>query len=158
VSKNATEIRLQFWSDGGNNAAAFGLYNFLRSLPVPLTTHSTGNVESSAVIVFLAGSKRLACSSSRFLIHGLHWGFDAGQVDHQRLREYVASLDNDMERYATIFDERTGDAAERIDVRKHLLGEELLVPSHQAVAAGFVDAVAEAETPQDAVNWWVNAS
>ena len=134
----------------------FTLYSFLRSLPVPLTTHNISNVESISVIAFLAGQTRRVCPQGRFLIHPLNWSFEAGQVDDARLREYVRKLDNDIERYAEIFDERTAGAEEAIPVRDHLSGREKLISAGASLKAGIVHEVAEASIPEGATTWSVS--
>lgn len=47
---------------------------------------------------------------SRFLIHPMNWYFSQKSVDHQRLREYLSSLDNDLARYVQIFAQETAEA------------------------------------------------
>ena len=89
---HADELLISISSEGGNLAAGFTAYHFLRSLPVPVTTHNLGNVESIGVLLFLAGEKRLVVQHGRFTLHALHWGFGSGTVDHDRLAEYTASL------------------------------------------------------------------
>ncbi len=135
----------------------FTLYNFLRSLPVPVTIHNLANVQSTAVIVFLAGSRRLVCPQARFLLHPLHWTFESGQVDHARLREYVGSLDNDLERFAEIFDRRTVGAAVPIDVRSHLSGEERIITASESLTAGIAHSIEEAAIPEGAATWGVSS-
>ena len=56
-------------------------------------------------------------------IHPMHWSFQAGTVDQDRLAEYVDSLNFDATRYANIFDERTSDGRTFVDVRSHLAEE-----------------------------------
>lgn len=157
VAQGASEIRLHISSEGGNTLHGFTLYNFLRSLPVPLVIHNMGNIESIAVVVFLAGTTRIASPHSRFLIHPLHWGFNAGTVDHARLREYVSSLDNDLERYAQIFDERTQGAREPLDIRVHLSGQEKILTSASSATSGVATDVSDAAIPPGAINWWVSS-
>jgi len=156
--QGATEIRIHFSSDGGSTSYGFALYNFLRSLPIPIVIHNMGTIESTAIFVFLAGTRRIACPHSRFLIHSLHWGFNAGAVDHARLREHLASLDNDLERYAQIFIERTAGAPNPIDIRSHLLGQEKIITPNEAVSAGMVHEVTDAAVPPDATVWWVSGT
>lgn len=157
LQQKATELRLHFSSEGGSTFHGFALYGFLRSLPVPLITHNIGNVESIAVVVFLAGARRLTCPHGRFLLHALHWDFGAGSVDHARLREYVSSLNNDLDRFVEIFDRSTQGARERLDVRVHLEGQERIVTASAAVASGIAHGVADATIPDGAVTWWVNS-
>jgi len=157
MAKKADELRLHFASPGGQTADSFALYGFLRSLPIPLVIHSIGNVESMGVVVFLAGSKRLICPHSRFLIHPLHWTYNAGNVDHARLRENLTSLDNDLSRYTQIFDERTKGAKKPLKIRRHLSGKEKIITATAAIDCGLAHEIAEAVIPDDAITWWVTA-
>jgi ATP-dependent Clp protease protease subunit len=158
VEGGASEIWLHFASEGGPTFQGFTLYNFLRSLPVPLTIHNLGNVESICLIVYLAGDIRRVCPQGRFLIHPLHWSFEAGRVDHARLREYLGKLDNDLHRYVEIYDERTAGASAPISVGEHLYGSERLVPAPVSVSAGIAHEVAHASIPAGAVTWSVTTT
>ncbi|MBW4056959.1 MAG: hypothetical protein HIU83_16510 [Proteobacteria bacterium] len=150
----ATELQLRISSEGGNLTAGFTAYHFIKSLPVPVVTHNIGNVESIAVLLFLAGTTRLVVPHGRFMIHALNWGFGNGTVDHDRLAEYAASLDFDSERYAQIFDERTEGANQVVNVRSHLLGRANILGADASVVAGISTSVAEIATPEGTVHWW----
>ena len=82
--KPASEIELLISSEGGDLNSGFTAYNFIRSIQIPITCINIGTVESMAVILYLAGDQRLAVQHSRFLLHSLHWGFNAGNVDQNR--------------------------------------------------------------------------
>ncbi len=51
LQQGATSIDLRLSSEGGLNTYSFTLYNFLRSLAVPLTVPNMGTVESMAIPV-----------------------------------------------------------------------------------------------------------
>ena len=155
LGNGATEIRIHISSDGGNNDQAFAAYHFLRSFPVPITTHCIGNVESMSIVIYLAGTKRLIVPHGKVKIHPMHWGFPGGTVDHDRLAEYVASLDFDAKRYADIFNERTKGAKATVDVRAHLAGQAKLLDAAGAVASGIATDISDASIPQTATRWWV---
>lgn len=157
LSQGASEIRLHISSEGGSTVHGFTLYHFLRSIPVPLVMHNTGNIDSIAVVVFLAGTTRLACPHSRFLIHPLQWGFNSGTVDHARLREYVSSLDNDLERYAQVFEERTKGTKEPLDIRTHLSDQEKVVTPAVSLASGITTGIAEAAILEGAISCWISS-
>ncbi|HWJ94506.1 MAG TPA: ATP-dependent Clp protease proteolytic subunit, partial [Telluria sp.] len=53
LQSGASEIELHMSTEGGNMTAGFALYFFLKSLPLPLTTHNIGSVESVGVPIFL---------------------------------------------------------------------------------------------------------
>ncbi|UUZ55934.1 hypothetical protein LP419_11065 [Massilia sp. H-1] len=120
-----------------HDGLSFALYFFLKSLPLPLTTFNVGSVEIGGRGHLPGlGSKRYACPGTRFLVHPLHWGF--GQLvaaDHARVSEWRECLDFDAERYARIFEEATGAAYFKDDIRTNLLGHARIFDASQALAA-----------------------
>lgn len=155
VNAGATDIRIHMSSEGGNNDQGFVAYHFLRSLPVPITTHCIGNIESMAVMIYLAGTTRRIVPHGKVKIHPMHWGFVGGTVDHDRLAEYVDSLDFDAKRYADIFDERTKGAKSTVDVRAHLAGKAKLLDASSALALGIATEISDATVLQASTRWWV---
>jgi ATP-dependent Clp protease, protease subunit len=151
----ATELSIHISSDGGSNDHGFAAYHLLRSLPIPVTTHCIGNVESMAIILFLAGEHRLIVPHGKVKIHPMHWAFAAGTVDHDRLTEFVASLDFDAKRYANIFNERTQGAQAPIDVTSHLMGQAKLLEAVEAEDSNIATGIADASIPSTAIRWWV---
>ena len=159
MHQNAAEIRINLACDGGSSFHGFALYGFLRSLPVPLVTHNIGNIEAMGLIVYLAGERRLVSPHGRFLIHPLHLeGVPAESLDLSRLREHHASMDDDLERFAKIFDQQTQGGRECLDVRHHLAGQEKRLSGPSAVTFGVAHTIEEAKLPRDAVRWWVDAA
>lgn len=154
LQSGATEIALHLSTEGGNMTAGFALYFFLKSLPLPLTTHNVGSVESVGVVIFLAGSKRYACPRTRFLVHPLHWGFGAlVAADHSRVSEWRDCLDFDAERYASIYEEATGS---KDDIRPNLCGNARIFDTDQALAAGIIHETVQARLPEAGAtsHWW----
>jgi ATP-dependent Clp protease protease subunit len=157
LQSGASEIELHMSTEGGNMTAGFALYFFLKSLPLPLTTHNIGSVESVGVVIFLAGQKRYACPGTRFLVHPLHWGFgNLVAADHSRVSEWRDCLDFDAERYAAIFEEATGGASAPIDIRTHLTGNARIFNPAQAVEAGIIHKAVQARLPEAGTtsHWW----
>lgn len=157
LQSGASEIELHMSTEGGNMTAGFALYFFLKSLPLPLTTHNIGSVESVGVPIFLAAAKRYACPGTRFLVHPLHWGFgNLVAADHSRVSEWRECLDFDAERYACIFDEATSSADVRTDIRANLYGNARIFDAEEALAAGIIHSVVQARLPEAGVtsHWW----
>lgn len=153
----ATELALHLSTEGGNMTAGFALHFFLKSLPLPLSAHNIGSVESVGVPIFLAASRRYACPGTRFLVHPLHWGFgDLVAADHSRVSEWRDCLDFDAERYARIFEQATAGAAAPVAIRANLTGNARLFDAGQALDAGIVHAVCQATLPPSgaARHWW----
>lgn len=157
LQSGASELELHMSTEGGNMTAGFALYFFLKSLPLPLTTHNIGSVESVGVPIFLAAEQRYACPGTRFLVHPLHWGFgNLVAADHARVSEWRECLDFDAERYASIFDDATSQADARTDIRDNLFGSARIFDAEQALAAGIVHGVVQARLPLAGVtsHWW----
>lgn len=157
LQSGASEIELHMSTEGGNMTAGFALYFFLKSLPLPLTTHNIGSIESVGVVIFLAGQKRYACPGARFLVHPLHWGFgDLVAADHSRVTEWRECLDFDAERYASIFEEATRGGAVPDQIRSHLFGNARIFDAEQALAAGIIHQAVQARLPAAGAtsHWW----
>jgi ATP-dependent Clp protease protease subunit len=122
VEKGATEITLCLNSSGGTTDQAFYAYEILRAMPVMLTTFNLGYVQSAAMLLFMAGAKRLAVPHAQFLMHATTRGVTVPMDDHD-LTFGSASVRSDDERSASIIAERTGkDIA---TVRKWFSGQKL---------------------------------
>ena len=77
-------------------------------LPITLTTHNVGNVDSIGNAVFLAGQTRYACPHSTFMFHGVAFNFTQGMsLDERGSRERLANILSDQKRIGSIIQERT---------------------------------------------------
>ena len=87
---------IMFSSDGGSTDQSLALFNFISQLPVPVTMHAVGHVGSTAIPVFLAGSRRTSTPLARFFFHEYDWGFNERQTLN-RIDEAVKRLKSDIE-------------------------------------------------------------
>ncbi len=102
------EVYLLLNSNGGNVNAGIHGYNMLRSLPVKLTTHNIGCVDSIANTIFLAGDTRYVAASASFLFHGVAFDIQAHfRLDEKACREHLDSIVSDHERIGKIFADRS---------------------------------------------------
>jgi ATP-dependent Clp protease, protease subunit len=140
IEKHSPEVMyLALSSTGGQNTPAFVFYNYFLSLNLKLLTHCTGVVDSSAVSIFLAGSRRYANPTSRFLIHAPTWTFKAEtKLGSAKLKEYVQMMDWDQEAHEAIMRERTTATPEQI-AEWHHPGKVLTVD--ESLEHGFVHEV-----------------
>lgn len=84
-------IYLLLATPGGSVDEGIMLFNALRALPIQLTTHNIGNVDSIGNVVFLAGSKRIANPNATFMWHGI--GFDVMGPQRLELKNVRDMLD-----------------------------------------------------------------
>ncbi len=64
-------------SGGGDVLSGFMAENYLNGLPIEVTFFNVGNVDSSASVIYCAGSKRYAVPEARFIIHEVSLTFTA---------------------------------------------------------------------------------
>ena len=71
-----------FSSTGGSVDSGVALHNYLRGLPQKVIMHNISSIDSIANAVFLAGQERYATAASAFLLHGIYWTFNQGNLLH----------------------------------------------------------------------------
>jgi ATP-dependent protease ClpP protease subunit len=146
VNRGVQTVYLALSTPGGQVDAGITLYNLLRSLPVKLITHSTGNVDSIGNAIFLAGSTRYACPAATFMFHGV--GFDlinqTVRLEEKLLRERLATILVQHGRIGSIIEERT--RIKKADIRK-LFREAQTKDAAFAVGAGIIDEIREFQIP-----------
>ena len=100
-------MHLLISTPGGQVREGMVLYNILRGLPLQLTTHNVGNVDSVGNVIFLAGTKRYACSNATFMFHGVGVGIDKpSRWEQKDLREKLGMIEADTARIADVIRER----------------------------------------------------
>ena len=131
-------IEILMSSEGGDLNSGFTMYNYLRSFPLPTTVINMGAIESIALIPFLGAGIRRAVPNSRFLIHNFTWTFHNAPTNINRVEECSRSLSEDVERYLSIYHERTAGAQQPIDARLHLTGPATVILNQAAFGAGIL--------------------
>ena len=71
VNDKHDEIRFFLSIPGGSVQDGSAMYNFIKSLPVPLITYNTGQANSISNVVYQSGQRRIVCASSSFMFHGV---------------------------------------------------------------------------------------
>lgn len=67
--QEATSLIVNINSEGGNVDEGFNIYNYIKSLGLPVKTIGSGVVASIATVIFMAGSKREIKKGTIFMIH-----------------------------------------------------------------------------------------
>ena len=114
-------------SPGGQVFQGISAYNFLKGIPAEVITYNFGSVDSIAVCLFCAGSKRFCVPHGRFLIHGIGFDVPAGaRFDEKSLGERITDLKNERETICRILADNTGKKLE--DVEQDMLRGITLTP------------------------------
>jgi len=111
-------------SPGGDLMSGFMAYNYLKGLPIELTTFNVGNVDSAAGIVFCAGTKRYAVPESRFIVHEVSLTMTASgpgniSIDLPSLESQVMVLKNQEVMMAKILATAIGKPQSDVENKIH---------------------------------------
>jgi len=126
MKQGVTEFIILISSPGGSVLHGLSAYNYLKGLPVTITTHNFGSVDSIGVILFCGGRKRLSVPQARFLLHGVSAGFQNERLEEKQLEERLKGLKIDLENIAKVIAANTGKTIE--DVTKAMLERTTLNP------------------------------
>jgi ATP-dependent Clp protease protease subunit len=142
------ELYFLFSSNGGSVDAGITLYNFLRSLPVDISMHNMGSIDSIATVIFLAGNKRYASPHSAFLFHGVQFNFEGKiSVNNQQLIELLSRLKTDQQKISGVLTDRTKLTAD--EVKDLFIQGESKDPQF-AVSKGIINNIVAASIPPNA--------
>lgn len=99
VSVSNEPITLYICSEGGSVYDGLAIYGALRSCPAPVTIVGMGMIMSMAVIVFLAGRKRVLVEPTRVMVHGIYDTFEGDSKfiesnvrEHKRLTRILIDI------------------------------------------------------------------
>jgi len=124
---------------GGSVFHGLSAYNYLKGLPVNISTHNFGSVDSIGVILFCGGSTRLSVPQARFLLHGVTSNFQQNvSLEEKQLEERLKSLRIDTENIAKVISATTGKSIE--DVTRAMMDRTTLNPE-EAREWGLIDKI-----------------
>ena len=145
VEQGHNELYLMLSSPGGHVASGITVYNFLNSLPVQITTHNMGNINSIGNAVFLAGQTRIACKHSTFMFHGVGFDIMNQRFEEKNLRVSLNSLLADQQRIADIISARTNITSDQAGA---LFTEARTKTANDALEAGIVHQISDLQIPK----------
>jgi ATP-dependent protease ClpP protease subunit len=108
MGRGVRQFKLLISSPGGSVFHGLSAYNYLRGIPVEITTHNFGSVDSIGVVLFCGGQHRLSVPQARFLLHGASARFRNEQLEEKQVEERLMGLRIDMENIAKIVAANTG--------------------------------------------------
>ena len=103
MKQGIKEFIIAISSPGGSVFHGLSAYNYLKGLPVEITTHNFGSVDSIGIVLYCSGSKRLSVPQARFLLHGVSAQFRGEQsLEEKQLEERLKGLAIDIENIAKV--------------------------------------------------------
>ncbi len=146
VSCGVQSLHLMIQSTGGIINDGIAVYNYIRCLPLDITTYNTGSVQSIAVIAFLAAKKRKASRSATFMLHKATF-YSGGPTTSFQLSAATQSLMVDDDRIERILKEYINMPAEKWEVHRFV---DLFITADEALAFGLIDEIADFAPPPGA--------
>lgn len=139
IREGKREFILLVSCPGGSVFHGLSAYNYLKGLPVNISTHNFGSVDSIGVILFCGGSTRLSVPQARFLLHGVTSNFQQNvSLEEKQLEERLKSLRIDTENIAKVISATTGKSIE--DVTRAMMDRTTLNPE-EAREWGLIDKI-----------------
>jgi len=139
------DFHLMISTTGGGVMNGITVFNFLRSLPIQLTTYNVGNVDSIGNVIFLAGDRRIACASSTFMFHGVAYNINGPlNLAERNLAEMLAVVKADQARMANIIEDRTQIPR---PVVEHMFTEAVTKNAQEALSIGIIHEIGNAVVP-----------
>jgi ATP-dependent protease ClpP protease subunit len=136
VKQGAKKLGLLISTPGGDVFHGLSVYNYLKGIPLEITTHNFGSADSIGVVLFCAGSKRLSVPHARFLLHGVQCNFNQPvSLEEKQLEERLKGLQIDMGNIARIIAYTV--KKDKQQVLNDMLNRTTLYPE-QAVEYGLV--------------------
>lgn len=135
MRQGVTQFTILISSLGGTVFHGLSAYNYLKGLPVSITTHNFGSVDSIGVVLFCGGRRRLSVPQARFLLHGVTLGFQNERLEEKQLEERLKGLRIDIENIAKVIAANTGKTVQ--EIMNALLERTTLTPD-EAKAWGLV--------------------
>lgn len=132
--QGATSYRVLINSEGGVVDVGFDIFNYLKSLQLPLTTVGSGLVASIATVIFMAGDKRILTKGTEFMIHSPMGGVDGTADEIAEYAEHVRDAETKLIKFYT---NQTGLSQDAI---APLLKNETWLTEEQAISLGFATA------------------
>jgi ATP-dependent Clp protease, protease subunit len=136
LSQGAKKMGLLISTPGGDVFHGLSAYNYLKGIPLEITTHNFGSADSIGVVLFCAGSKRLSVPHARFLLHGVMCNFQGPvSLEEKQLEERLKGLQIDMGNIARIIADTV--KKDKQQILNDMLNRTTLYPE-QAIAYGLV--------------------
>lgn len=136
LRQGARKMGLLISTPGGDVFHGLSAYNYLKGIPLEITTHNFGSADSIGVVLFCAGSRRLSVPHARFLLHGVMCNFQGPvSLEEKQLEERLKGLQIDMGNIARIIADTV--KKDKQQILNDMLNRTTLYPE-QAISYGLV--------------------
>jgi ATP-dependent Clp protease, protease subunit len=140
-------------SGGGDIIASFAAFNEMKGMPLKITTHNSGAIDSAAIMPFMVGERRTASPASAFFFHQVRWNFPANA-------NVPIVVINEATTWLGVYESMMADfVAAQSGLKKKkvldMMHAGTSVSSEEAKTMGLIHDVCECSIPQDARSYQV---
>lgn len=141
------QLILGIASPGGRTKNAMLAHNYLISTGMKIATHNLGFVDSAAMWLFLAGSKRSAAPGSSFFIHAAAAQLSSNFYGQSALIERAMDLKNDDQLLTNVLTSRTSMKRRQV---QSCLRQARRIDDKEAHDLGIIHSIEEMTLPANA--------
>jgi ATP-dependent Clp protease protease subunit len=149
VNLRVPSITVFMSSSGGMVEEGMSLYGCIRSLPVPVTIHNIGSIDSIALAVYLAGSRRLSNPDATFLMHDFYFPQPVAVTNRHQASDISVGLIGARKRFMEVLRVSTNMTNEQFESLK-FLGEASIKTATTAKEVGITHEIQQAVVPAGA--------
>ncbi|HLZ35226.1 MAG TPA: ATP-dependent Clp protease proteolytic subunit [Nitrospira sp.] len=136
-------IKVLMSSSGGIVEEGLSLYGFIRSLPVDITIHNIGSVDSISLAVYLGAARRLANPDATFVMHDFIFPQPVPVYNRHQAADISVALTGARQKLVNILKSRAKMNDEQYQALRYL-EEATIKTSGEAQQIGIVHEIAEA--------------
>jgi len=137
--KKKARITLYITSPGGYIPVALAVYEFIRTKSIVLQTIAMGQVASSALLIFLAGKRRIATANTTFFVHEITRSWDSPpHLASRELTRLAEATVAEQKLMCRLLAEETGLSEEQWQT---LAEQQTYITAQQALEYGLVHKV-----------------
>ena len=136
---DSSSLTIYISSPGGNVDIAIEMFSFLKLLDSTVITVNMSCVNSAAILVFAAGSKRISLPCSSFYVHSIRKNLNGDFTAEDLLRE-VKEMRVNADKVATIL---AGASNKDKSYWKRLMCKGCLLTSSKAKELGLIHDISE---------------
>ncbi len=130
---DCNKLVINMSSPGGDVELAIELYNFIKSLDCEVITINTSYVSSAAVIVFLAGDRRINLPFSSFYVHSISKKMD-GNFTITELEREIKEMKTNTDKIIHLLENSTSKPAK---YWRNLMSKGSVIVAEKAVKIGL---------------------
>ncbi len=145
ASNAGNDVYLLISSGGGNVFEGASLAEFMKALPIKITTHNIGQIDSIAGVIFAAGATRYANRNSSFLFHGVSMHYENKDFIESQLNEQYLNIKRMRENIAAIFAANSGLSV--ADTEALMISGSTILNPQEALSKAIIHEVRDAAIP-----------